>query len=262
MSVLDTYVLKPPSDQNILDIFEGEWSSRLPEGLGLVTRPGTAPLFEDPRVVWAEENLGSFADMAVLELGPLEGGHSYMLQDRGVRSVLAVEANTHAFLKCLCVKEVLGLDRVRFELGDFTTYLSGADSAFDVVFASGVLYHMQEPVELLDSISKVTGRVYIWTHYYDPEVVRRRKDLQRKLGPVRAIQHGDVTYEGVTQAYKGALRWDGFCGGSKPVSTWLTRESILEALRRFGFTDIRIGFEEPDHQNGPAFAICASKERR
>ena len=30
-------------------------------------------------------------------------------------------------------------------------------------------------------------------------------------------------------------------------------------LRKYGFADIQINFYAPDHQNGPAFGICAKK---
>src|ERR1700739_2176870 len=128
MSILDSYVLKPPTNQNIIDIFKGEWSSKLPAHYKIITEPGSAALFEDARVVWAEQALGSFKDTTILELGPLEGGHSYMLQNRNARRIISIEANTRSFLKCLCVKEVLKLDKVEFMLGDFMDFLSNYNS--------------------------------------------------------------------------------------------------------------------------------------
>jgi hypothetical protein len=61
------------------------------------------------------------------------------------------------------------------------------------------------------------------------------------------------------QSYKEALEWSGFCGGSAPNSTWLTRDSILNGLKHFGYEYLNVSFEHPDHQNGPAFAVCARK---
>lgn len=97
MDILDAYVLSRPSAQNALDIFKGEWSSRLPDRFGLRTEPGTARLFEDGRVIWAEEVFGDFSGWNVLELGPLEPGHSYMFQAREADKVVSIEANTRAF---------------------------------------------------------------------------------------------------------------------------------------------------------------------
>src|SRR5579864_1325160 len=105
-SVLDSYIGSAPSHQNALDIFRGQWSSRLPRPYENLTA-GAITLFEDGRVPWAIEKLGGVRDKSILELGPLEGGHSYMLEKAGAKSVLALEANTNAFLRCLVTKEIL-----------------------------------------------------------------------------------------------------------------------------------------------------------
>ncbi len=259
MEILDEYVLTEPSNQNVLDIFKGQWSSRLPDDFGLVTKPGTARLFEHSLVVWAEETLGSFSNWKILELGPLEGGHSYMFQSRNAKKVTSIEANTRAFLKCLCIKEILKLDRVEFKLGDFMSFLENDNAKYDMVFASGVLYHMEEPIRLLKLISRATDRLFIWTHYYDQEGILNRKELRHKFNPVSSFEYDGVSYEYSTQSYKDSLNWLGFCGGPKPVSKWLTRDSIIKALRQFGFADLQINFDHFDHPNGPAFAICAKK---
>jgi hypothetical protein len=55
MDTLDAYITDAPSSQNVLNLFKGEWSSKLPQELGLSTQPGTAGLFEDARITWTEE---------------------------------------------------------------------------------------------------------------------------------------------------------------------------------------------------------------
>jgi hypothetical protein len=74
MNMLDVYTTRPPTSQNMLDIFCDEWSSRLPAESKLITAPGHAALFEDPRIEWAEKLLGGLTGKTCLELGPLEGG--------------------------------------------------------------------------------------------------------------------------------------------------------------------------------------------
>jgi Protein of unknown function (DUF1698) len=259
MDTIDAYMTNAPSKQNVIDLFKGEWSSKLPSEFGLSTQPATAGLFEDGRVDWAEQTFGSFRNWKVLELGPLEAGHSYMFQKRGASKIISIEANTRAFLKCLCIKEILELTQVEFKLGDFMPYLRADTERYDMVFASGVLYHMEEPVELLKLISKVTDKVFIWTQYYDSAIIGGRNDLREKFSPLSAFEYDGAVYQGSTQAYKEALNWSGFCGGPKPISKWLTKKSITDALTRYGFADISINFDALDHQNGPAMAICARK---
>jgi len=259
MNILDEYITSEPSKQNVIDLFQGEWSSRFPAQLAVNAKPGNAALFEDDRIHWAENQLGPFENLRILELGPLEGAHSCMLQAKSAKQILAIEANKRAFVKCLCVKELLGLDRVNFLLGDFMPYLENNTVNFDVAIASGVLYHMSDPVKLLALISKAADRVFLWTHYYDNDVLGARKELAHKFSAPGTYEFEGFEYEGVIQSYKNALDWSGFCGGGGSTSKWLTRESIIRALRHFGYREISIGFEQPDHVNGPSFALCAKK---
>jgi len=258
MDILDQYVMRPPAGQNVIDLFDGEWSSKLPEQFGLVTRPGFAKLFEDGRVAWAEEQLGGFTDADVLELGPLECGHTYMLEQRGARSITAIEANSRAYLKCLCVKQLLGLQRANILLGDFVAFLGDNKRKFDMLFASGVLYHMQQPIEVLDLMCKAADRIFIWTHYYDQQCIASSEHLTKKFAAPQTAVYDGFEYRFAQQAYEAALDWSGFCGGPERHSRWLARQSILDFLARRGF-QVTVGFEQTDHAHGPAFALSAKR---
>ena len=258
MDILDTYVTSGPTAQNVVDLFKNEWSSRFPVDSGVTSTPGFAGLFEDARITWATSVLGPFKGKAILELGPLEAAHTYMLQKAGAKSIVAVEANSKAFLKCLCVKEVLNLDKAKFLLGDFNSYMETTAEQFDVLFASGILYHMTDPVHTLKLISNRCEKVFLWTHYYD-DVLRTSEQLKKKYGSVETASYDGWQYEYVTQSYLEALNSNAFCGGSAPTSKWLTRKSLLAALEQFGFKHSKIEFDHAKHPNGPALAVCAWK---
>lgn len=258
-NVNDYYVVKSPSQQNVLDLFSGEWSSAMPEGSGLATSPGQVGLFDDARVHWAEKFFGGFTAMDILELGPLEGAHSYMFSRRGARNILAIEANSRAFLKCLCIKEIFRLSNVEFTLGDFNKYLVSCSRRFDLVFASGVLYHMADPIEFLESVARVSDRLFIWTHYYDEKIISGNRNLSHKFAPLKSMVRNGFSYQCSTQEYKESLQWAGFCGGPGVTSEWLTRDSILDFLNVSGFKNVQIEFDQPQHPNGPAFAICVQR---
>jgi hypothetical protein len=253
------HVTGPPHPQLALDLFAGEWSSRLPPPLD-TCRAGEVPLFADPRLAWGLEALGSVAGRRVLELGPLEGAHSYMLERAGAAEVVAVEANARAYLRCLVVKELLGLTRVRFLLGDFTDWL-GREPAdgFDVAIASGVLYHARNPAALLHRLARVAPRLYLWTHYFDEARVRARPKLAARFdGIVGAVEQG-FPHTLHVHRYQAAPFRPSFSGGSHAVTHWLSREDVLGLLRHLGFGDLQIGCEEPDHPNGPAFGVVARR---
>ncbi len=255
----DFYLTTKPDPQNALDIFRGEWSSKFPPPFADL-KAGGALLFQDARFQWFLDEIGGVTGKTTLELGPLEGGHSYMLEQSGVERVISVEANTRAYLKCLITKEILKLKRVDFLMGDFLTYLRDPSCPqFDVVIASGVLYHMSNPVELISLLSEhCRESLFIWTHYYDKAYVERNH-LEGKFPQTEISNYKGFNHHLYLQLYQQALNLDGFCGGSEPYSYWLTREELLACLKHFGFTDIQINFEQPDHPHGPSFALLAKR---
>lgn len=255
--ILDSYVRSAPTPQLAIDIFAGEWSSALPERLAVTA--GAVPLFADDRISWLIRHLGGVEGWRVLELGPLEGGHSAMLHDAGAE-VLAVEGNTRAYLKCLIVKELLGLDRCRFLLGDFLEHLRTTDERADLVLASGVLYHAPDPVALLEAIAAVTDRVAIWTHYFDAEVVSADPARARlfQSSPQQVDWRGR-TLQLHRRAYLEALNWGGFCGGPETSALWMERDGLMAVLDGLGFSRVAVQFDDPLHPNGPCIMLCAER---
>lgn len=256
-TILDSYIALPPSAQNALDLFQGEWSSRFPPPLQDLTA-GPVPLFEDVRMHWMFQRLGGVNGYRVLELGPLEGGHSYMLDRAGAASVLAIEANTRAYLKCLLAKELLTMNSVRFRLGDFRPFLDTTDEHWDLCLASGILYHMREPVHLLEGIAEHADRLYLWTHYFNEDVMWSDPNLEWRFEKGQIVT--TAGYEHVVYRYNyGDLEKKSFCGGSARSANWLTREGILGALKHFGYREFSIDDDRPYHIHGPCFAVLATR---
>jgi hypothetical protein len=71
LDVKADYISSLPFAQNSLDIFKGEWASRMPPSYQN-PNAGNAGLFEDGRIIWLGERLGKLDQM--LECGPIEGG--------------------------------------------------------------------------------------------------------------------------------------------------------------------------------------------
>jgi hypothetical protein len=253
------YFASAPSPQNALDIFKGEWYTSLP-GEFRNLRAGPTGFFQDPRLAWGLAEIGDLTGCEVTELGPLEGAHTYMLEKAGCAAVTSIEGNPRAYLKCLVMKEVLGMQRSHFLCGDFVQYLRAAPSKTDALIASGVLYHMTNPAELIHLISRVTDRVFLWSHYYDEAALASKPQIRKKL-----VGRSMAEYEGFRHAlfryeYWGSFGLKRFCGGPNPHAFWMEREAILDCLRWFGFNSILTNFDEPDHPDGPAFAVVARRE--
>jgi hypothetical protein len=251
------FVTDTPSPQTAIDSVPVSWAATVPIA---DTVTGTVNLFSDERVTWAINELGGVDGATCVELGPLEGGHSYMLQGAGAAYVTAIEANTDAFLKCLVVKELLGMDRCSFLCGDVSKYLSAAAERFDVCWCAGILYHMVEPVELLELISQRASRLYIWTHYYDAAKLPPDQDKGRAFREriaTRAARNG-FRYTLHRHSYGAATKFGRFWGGNQPFSNWLTLEDLLGALEHLGWTGIQTRLDA-DHPHGPAVDLIAHR---
>lgn len=248
--------MSAPTVQNALDIFRGEWSSRLPGEMATL-RAGSLPLFENTLINWFVERIGGVDGKSVLDLGPLEGGNTYIAERLGAKSVLGIEANSRAYLKCLVVKEALGLTRSRFLHGDFVEFLRENRERFDACIASGVLYHMTNPAELIALLAKTSDRVFLWTQYY-AEASSLNSALEMRVSHKAEEEYGGFRHTLYHINYdQKSMQWNGFCGGGQHFRRVMSREDIIGCLTHFGLSQITIGWEDPKHRNGPAFALAA-----
>lgn len=253
LNILDAYSPEFPAHQIAFDLFKGEWSSAVP---GYET--GHIGLFADQRVSWFAECCGGFEGKKVLELGPLEAGHTFMLSRAGASSVLSIESNQRAYLKCLIVQQALKFN-AEFLLGDFQPFLAATAETFDFVLCSGVLYHLTDPVGFLSNLGRVGRSIGIWTHYFDRSVIESTDYLKPKFSLTpKMVQTPHRTLRLYKQSYLQALDWSGFCGGPEITSYWLSKDDIIAHLQDQGFT-IRIGGDDPTHSNGPSMLIYAEK---
>ncbi len=258
--ILMEYVNSMPHPQNALDLFKGEWTSKLP-GEWADLDAGSIPLFEDSRLAWFINQIGGVRGKRVLELGPLEAGHTYMLEQYGATSVTSIEANPRAFLKCLIIKEILHLQHAHFYCGDFITYLKNNENRFDVCLASGVLYHTTNPVELITLLGAVTDKVYVWTHYYDKSLLSRKVHLIEQFSEGVPANYAGFKHTVYRRKYpKEFLKWEYFHGGGTEYTYWLKREDIIKCFERVGLTKIIIGADDHDHQNGPNMMLAACRQ--
>jgi hypothetical protein len=174
---------------------------KIAQRLGILRRrlvgAGLTPTLQDNRIAWAIETLGGVSGKRVLDLEPMEGGHTHMLERAGASSVTAIEASEE--------------------------YLRRASERFDVVIACGVLYHMKNPVEVIQNMARIADSVYVWTHYCIPE-------------RMAAISHMKGRY-----------------------SHWLGREDYLGAMRHAGFNHFTIEVDDVEHVNGPCISLIAHK---
>lgn len=255
--VFDDYASGMPSHQNAVDLVPG-WNHAFPPETGVAA--GKDVMYGDDRIHWGLQQFGSLSGKAVLELGPLEAAHTYILNNAQPQRLLAIEANKLAFMRCLIAKEVMNLDRAHFLLGDCQVWLDQTTDRFDLIVASGILYHMSRPVDLIVNMARHSDALLIWTHYFDeldmPPGDLRRTPFLEKTQLVNVLGT-DIRLH--MRAYFHAEKDQKFCGGMEDVHYWLEKGQILELLDKLGFDDVRLAHEQPNHQNGPALLLFARR---
>lgn len=256
-SGLDEYVTSFPTSQNAIDSLKG-WNQAFPAPFEV--RAGEMHLHNDPRIHWAIEKAGGVAGKRVLEVGPLEAWHTYMLEQQGPALLDAVEANKLSYLRCLVVKEIVGLKVARFHLGDAQLWLEQRPDRYDVVIASGVLYHMEDPIRFLTAIAARTDSLFLWTHYVD-EIAMPPGDPRRGafISPPEVVQAEGVEVKLYPRTYLGAWQNASFCGGMHDVHRWIEKASLIALLRALGLSDIELTLDQTDHTYGPACCIFARR---
>ncbi|PPD14874.1 MAG: hypothetical protein CTY25_08755 [Methylobacterium sp.] len=256
---LDEYVTSYPSHQNAINALPG-WNQAFPDDLGL--EAGRVHLHHDPRILWAIEQIGPLAGKRVLEIGPLEAGHTWLLDQQGPALIDAVEANKLCYLRCLVTKEILQMKSARFHLGDSQLWLEQRPDRYDFVIASGVLYHMQDPIRFLEAVAARTDAIFLWTHYAD-DAAMPPGDPRRGafVGEPEVRHHLGLAIHLHPRSYLGAWKDKAFCGGMHDLHRWIDRTDLLAFLGRLGFDDLRIWNDEPQHAFGPAFCVFARRSQ-
>lgn len=199
---------------------------------------GTFDAMNDGRI---NQFLRRFPDAkTVLELGSLEGGHTFAVARREtVERVVGVEGRQANVDRARCVQRLLGANNVEFVTANIESFDLRSLGMFDAVFCVGLLYHLPRPWEVIARIAQVTRSVFIWTHYASDEKADRVASGYRGLG------------------YKEFGMADPLSGMSRE-SFWPTLDALRLMLSTYGFTNVQIIEDKPDHPNGPAVTLAAT----
>ncbi|MGF6253768.1 class I SAM-dependent methyltransferase [Ensifer sp. LBL] len=245
-----------PGHQPALDIFRGGWSVKLPDELGLSA--GSHEHFNDPRIAWAGPTIKGFSGKRILELGPFEAYNTCEMERLGAE-VTAIEGSADNFFKCLIMKNVFNL-RATFLYGDFNKHELADGEGYDVLWASGVLYHMVDPIAFLRKAATLSRKMFLWTQYFDASVMTPDHpsighfDEERNV--IVHLEGRDITLH--WRSYLEIKPGQPFSGGSSDFSYWMELPDILFVLDKLGFDGIQMGVNNPAFPPGPACFFLAS----
>lgn len=216
-----------------------------------------ASIAKDGRPRFCAQTFEGFEKFDILELGPAEGYLTASLEFHGAKSVTAIEANADNFIKSCILKNVLGL-KSTFLLGDFLKYLEEPPRRYDLVFAAGVMYHLEDPIDFLEKCCSVADNILIWTLYYVDETIKNHPFESRCFKDVETINRFGREFKYYRGFYDPTLRSaPKYQGGIHESANWMTLDDIEVVLKSLNFEIRRVVHDSANRID--AINILASK---
>lgn len=177
----------------------------------------------------------------IVELGSLEGGHSFALARRAsVEKVIAVEARDKNIEKAKFVQGLFDDKKVEFIKADLEKTNLIELGKFDAVFCSGLLYHLPEPWKLIEQCRKVSPNIFMWTQY--------------------ACENEAIKFSGgLREKWSREGGWRDPLSGVSKYSFWLSLGSLINLLTANDYKNIQIIDNNLNHSHGCAVTLSAKR---
>jgi SAM-dependent methyltransferase len=172
----------------------------------------------------------SFENLRIADLGTLEGAYAVEFARRGAK-VVALELRDRNLVKSRFAKEVLRLDTLELVKDDVRNFTAEKYGTFDVVLASGILYHLDVPdvFTFVENVARACIGIAII-------------DTQIGVEPDESFVHKGNTYSGwhFTEYERDPtpeeLEQKNWMSVGNLRSFWLTRASLFNLMQEAGFT--------------------------
>lgn len=193
---------------------------------------------DDPRLRWFQQKFP--VAETILELGSLEGGHSFPLARlAGVKKVVAIEGRKANLKRAQFIQQVFQNQKIKFIQANLEKFSLTDLGRFDAAFCVGLLYHLPKPWKLIEQIAKVSKGLFLWTHY----AASNKANKKRLHYPGLLFREWRFFYESRS--------------GLSPLSFWPTLDGLKQMLDDHGFKQTEIIQDEPDHEHGPAVTLVS-----
>ncbi|HMR84233.1 MAG TPA: methyltransferase domain-containing protein [Niabella sp.] len=201
--------------------------------------------------------------LRVVDLGCLEGGYAVQFARMGF-DTLGIDARKENIDNCNYVKSKLNLPNLNFAQDDVRNLHNYGK--FDIVLCYGLLYHLNDPVNFLQTIGACTNKLlFLNTHFAPEHDARYSLGLINNLliGPIQKrtglfVRHRNYRLSKIAihEGYKGRWykEWNNTTNKEKiekmlwasynnDRSFWLCKKDLTKAIQASGFNSL---FEQFD----------------
>jgi 2-polyprenyl-3-methyl-5-hydroxy-6-metoxy-1,4-benzoquinol methylase len=197
-----------------------------------------------------------FNDLRILDLACGEGLYAIECALHGADTV-GIEGRLQNVAKGEFVKEVLGLDRLKFYQDDVRQFSKEKYGEFDVILCCGILYHLREREAI-----RLVHRIYEACRAF---VIL---DTQFSVAAKVTVAHDGKTYAGrVYQEHyanksQAAIAQDVYASLDNMESFWFTVPSLLNLFADAGFSSAHQIANPKAHDFDDRIAILAIRNER
>jgi SAM-dependent methyltransferase len=180
---------------------------------------------------------GSLTGKTIADLGCNEGGFGVEFARLGAKESVGIEARDVSVQRCELVRKLAGLENLKFIRGDVKEELARWPDSFDIVFASGILYHVADPHKLLSDIFRACREAVL----IDTAVASREAPSHWCSEEIVSRTFGGKSYQGRVfpepdASIRESTLWAAW---SNESSFWLLEDELLSLMRDVGFRDVR-----------------------
>lgn len=220
------------TDQQLKDInesFNWKTTTKLPDGRLLGN--GKKKKFKNKDIDLFKSYFKRLNIKQCLEVGCAEGYNTVELA-KICQFVIATDVRPRNIIGAMIRQWVLKLDNIEFHCLDLNTLENEnplTDIKMDIIYHTGVLYHLTNPIKHLKYIASITDNLFLATRCYD-----KKSDIKLLIGQM-------VKYENTFKQYRvneKPFTWKRSFAGITDYSTWLHKDEIKDILHHVGFKKV------------------------
>lgn len=168
-----------------------------------------------------------------VDIGCHEGFYSLAMAQKGVKSVLGVDARDENLKRARFVADAMGIRNIEYRRGQVESLAADLNRAFDLTLFLGLLYHVEDPMRCLRQVAAVTGEMCLVETQVVDEVEGFSEWGSREW--TRPYQ-GIIAVIDETGEFDAGNRETGV----SPMATCPSPKALLYMLKQAGFKRVEI----------------------
>lgn len=183
------------------------------------------------------DHLVGISGKSFIDLGCADGYETYTVALHGARSALGIEGRMELVEQARAAAQYLKIDdKAEFQVHDVRRIDEVGLGKFDVVLHFGLLYHMENPFNLLKRVRNICGGDLLMETQIAPRSLAgvNRGEVNH-LSDLTTVTLDGEPFEGRALEYVNRRYGKGIGSLDRRLVFWLTVDSIHKALDRAGF---------------------------